>query len=364
MKIKRYIECYVPVTTCTLRCHYCYITVHRKFEGPLPTFKYSPDQVRLALSVKRLGGICLINLCAGGETLLTPDIIEYVRALLEEGHYVMIVTNGTVTKRLNELASLPSDLLKHLIFKFSYHYLELQRLGLLEQFFSNIRMMRDAGCSFVLEVTPSDELIPYINEVKELAIQNIGAIPHVTIARDEHDPGSLPILTKLSEDEYKGVWGVFDSEMFRFKTTIFGVKRREFCYAGNWSFYVDLTTGEMSQCYQSWFRQNIFDHPERPIRFVPVGKHCKEHHCYNGHAFLTLGDIPELEAPNYLRIRDRICLDGSHWITPEVRELFSSKLKESNLEYSWIEKEWFELGFICRRFLGRLKSLIKSIIRK
>ena len=38
-KIKRFIDCYVPVTTCTLRCHYCYITHHRLFDNKLPTFK-------------------------------------------------------------------------------------------------------------------------------------------------------------------------------------------------------------------------------------------------------------------------------------------------------------------------------------
>ena len=55
-KIKRYIDCYIPVTTCTLRCPYCYITQHRLFEGPLPKFKYSPEHVRKALSKERLGG--------------------------------------------------------------------------------------------------------------------------------------------------------------------------------------------------------------------------------------------------------------------------------------------------------------------
>ena len=56
-KIKRFIDCYVPVTTCTLRCHYCYITHHRLFDNKLPTFKYTPEQVRKALSKERLGGI-------------------------------------------------------------------------------------------------------------------------------------------------------------------------------------------------------------------------------------------------------------------------------------------------------------------
>lgn len=55
-KLKRFIDIYVPVTTCTLRCHYCYITHHRLFDGPLPKFKISPDDFGKALSHDRLGG--------------------------------------------------------------------------------------------------------------------------------------------------------------------------------------------------------------------------------------------------------------------------------------------------------------------
>ena len=121
-EIKRYIDCTVPVTNCTLRCHYCYITQHRLFDGPIPDLPYSPAHVRRALSKERLGGTCLINFCGDGETTLVPKLVEYVRELLEEGHYVMIVTNGTVTKRMVEFSELPASLKKHLFFKFSYHF--------------------------------------------------------------------------------------------------------------------------------------------------------------------------------------------------------------------------------------------------
>ena len=32
-------------------------------------------------------------------------------------------------------------------------------------------------------------------------------------------------------DEYKEIWGSFDSELFKFKSEIFYKKRNEFCYA-------------------------------------------------------------------------------------------------------------------------------------
>lgn len=202
-KIKRFLDIYVPVTTCTLRCHYCYITQHRLFEGALLTFKYSPSHVRKALSKERLGGTCLINLCGGGETLLAPQIVEYVRELLEEGHYVMIVTNATISKRFDEIALFPKELLSHLFFKFSYHYMELKKRNLIETFFRNVCKMRDAGASFTLESTPSDELIPYIGEMQKEALDHVGAVNHITVARDERVAGELPILTNMNRDQYK-----------------------------------------------------------------------------------------------------------------------------------------------------------------
>ena len=359
-KIKRYIDCYVPVTTCTLRCHYCYITMHRLFEGGLPKFNYSPEQVRKALSKERLGGTCLINFCAGGETLLTPKIVDYVKLLLEEGHYVMIVTNATVTSRMEEFAGFPPELTKHLFFKFSYHYLELTKRNLLEQFFSNIQKVRNAGCSFTLELTPSDELIPYIDDLKKAAIEHVGAIPHVTIARDERDPKKLPILSSLTREEYRKVWSQFNSTLFDYKMSIFEVKRTEFCYAGDWSFYLNLATGVMSQCYRSYFKQNIFEHPEKPIHFLPVGRNCKEHHCYNGHSWISLGDIPELEAPYYSELRNRVCEDGTEWLKPDVKALMSSKLSESNKEYSFFRKQYTHLCI----FNARIKNYIKEVFQK
>lgn len=363
-KIKRYIDCYVPVTACTLRCHYCYITQHGLFANRIPKFIYSPEYVRKALSQKRLGGICLINFCAAGETLLANEIIEYIRAILEEGHYVMVVTNATLSKRFDELASFPSHLLKRLFFKFSYHYIELKNKGLLDKFFSNIQKVRDAGASFTLEVTPSDELIPLIDEMNQKAIKEVGALPHVTIARDERDPDKLPILTKLSREEYIDVWGQFKSAIFDYKTTIYEVKRKEFCYAGDWSFYLNLGTGVMSQCYQSLVGQNIFKDIEKPINFCAIGNNCLEHHCYNGHSFIVLGNIPELLSPTYAELRNRICIDGSEWLKPEMKYFMSTKLSESNEEYSQDQKD--AINRMARKIvmLRKVKRVVSKVVKR
>lgn len=359
-KIKKQIECYVPITSCTLRCHYCYITHQRLFDNKLPELTHSPEFIREHLTQKRLGGPCSINMCGGGETLLMPIILQYARALAEEGHYVSIVTNATVSKRFDELLEFPKEVTSHIFFKFSYHYMELKKRGLLDKFFENIQKARRAGCSFTLEITPSDELIPYIDELKELAIEKVGAIPHCTIARDERDPQKLPILTNMSDEEYVKTWSTFDSELFRFKKSIFNVPQKDFCYAGKWSFFFDLLSGDARPCYNSHIHKNLYE-DESPIDFPPVGCSCSEYHCYNGHAFLTWGLVPSLKTPTYAEMRNRICEDGSEWLQPELKAFFSSKLKESNREYMPIEK--YCINWYIRhkskidRFCGKIRGI-------
>lgn len=361
-EIKRFIDLYVPVTTCTLHCHYCYIYHQGLFKNKLPEFKYSPDVVKKALTQERLGGICLINFCGGGETLLPPQVTDYIRVLLENGHFVMVVTNGTVTKRFHEIADFPPELLERLFFKFSYHYLELKKRGLFDVFFGNIRKMRDAGCSFTLELTPNDESIPHIEEIRQLAIQETGAPCHLTIARNDMSPlEDKPILTKLPEEQFYRTWDVFHSDMFTFKRSIFGQKRKEFCYAGDWSFYLNLGTGLMNQCYCSFKTQQIFENPDDPIKFIPIGRQCSMPHCYNGHSFLTLGNIPELDTITYAQIRNRTGADGTEWLKPLMKQFMSEKLENSNKKYSVFQKLLHSLRYGKRKKLsGKIKKLIRN----
>lgn len=363
-KIKRFIDLFVPVTTCTLRCHYCYITHRSLFGGPLPKFQYNPKYVRKALSIERMGGPCLINLCGDGETLLPPDILSYVRELCLEGHYVMIVTNATIDKRFDEIASWPKEITSHLFFKFSYHYLELNKKHLLDKFYSNVRKAKNAGCSFTIEATPSDELIPYIDEMMISCREHLGAVNHLTVARDERKDGELPILTSLSMDNYIKTWSVFNSDFFKYKISIFGKKRTEFCYAGAWSLRVNLVTGEAQQCYCSYFSQNIFKDISKPIIFKPIGNNCKNLHCHNGHAFLVLGLIPELDAPTYGQIRNRVCIDGSEWLQPSMKSFMETKLFESNQEYSVVQKIFANLEIYGLKLQQRLCSLVNRKVEK
>ncbi len=332
-RLKGFIDIQIPVDTCTLRCHYCYITQHHLFDAKLPKMKYSAETIGKALSKERLGGLYHINMCGTGETLLPPEMTEIVRAILEQGHYVMIVTNGTVTKRFEEMCQYPIDLRRRLGFKFSFHYLELKkREGLMDRFFANIERVRTAGCSFSLEVTPSDELIPYIAELKEEALCRVGALPHLTVARDETNPKYV-LLTKLSREEYVRTWSSFNSDLFDFKISVFLEKRCEFCYTGLWGGILSLENGLLWACNRTLLRKNIFDDLESPIVMRPIGK-CNKAHCHNAHAWLTLGMIPSMDAPVYAAMRDRVDDQGRHWLNDDMRAFLSQKLKDSNVQYS------------------------------
>lgn len=337
-RIKRFIDIAIPTEACNLRCHYCYIAQKRRFNSKIAAFSQKPETIRKALSKKRLGGVCLLNFCAGGETLLSNEVLPIVKELLQEGHYVMLVTNGTLTKRFTEIEHWPPELLRKLVFKFSFHFLELKRLGWIDRFAQNVRLMKNAGASVTIEVTPSDELIPYIDELKATCFREFGALCHVTIARDDRTEG-IDILSSLSLEENKRIWGQFGSALYDYKMQLYHVKRTEFCYAGEWSGYLNLETGGLRQCYCGKEIDNIYLDIAKPLHFEPIGTCCSFPYCYNGHAFIALGDIPGLEAPTYAEERNRVCLDGSEWLQPEMKAFMSSRLFESNKQYSTIRKK-------------------------
>ena len=183
-KLKRFIDIYLPITVCNLKCSYCYIAQQNLFNIPPQRLKYSPTQIGEAFSRERLGGRCCFNICGGGETMLSPDFVDVVRVLLEQGHFVMVVTNGTVFKKFDELLTiLPKEFLERLMFKFSFQYLELLRLDMLNKFFDNVQKIKNSPASFSLELGASDDFVKYIDDIIQISLRKVGALPHITICK-------------------------------------------------------------------------------------------------------------------------------------------------------------------------------------
>lgn len=333
-RIKRFIETKVPVTACNMKCSYCYVAQHDCNTGVMPKFPYSAEHIGRALSKERLGGRAFINLCGDGETLLPPEMVDIIRELLRHGHVLKIVTNMTLTDRLDAILAFPPEYLKNILFTCSFHYLELLRLNRLDSFFENFRKAVRAGASAYLQMQLCEEYILYMDEIKERCVKELGDAPHLALTRDEHarlvrryTDRSFYEMAKQSES--------YDTLMYRTQLINFDVPRPRFCYAGDWSFFLNICTGEVRKCYGMPVEQNIYKRPEGPIRFEAIGRHCPLQYCTNGDTFLVFGLAPE----RYLGVSYGDTRFRASSVTPEMRDLLNSiRLYETNAKYDQSRK--------------------------
>ena len=330
----------IPNQKCNLKCEYCYISQLEAWDEP-EKMAFSPEHIAKSLSKERLGGTSLINLTGNGETLVQPEMPALVKALLDEGHFVEIVTNGTMTKRIDEILDQSDDNLSRLFFKFSFHYKELKRLGITDRFFDNVKKAHAAGASFTLELMAYDGIEDDIEDIRSICLENVGAVCQATIGRNDRKESAL--LSAHTKEEYARIWAPLNSPMLDFKLSMLSVKRKEFCYAGAWSLFVNLYTGEAQPCYWQPYNQNIFD-LSRPILFDPVGHGCTRPYCINAHAHLTWGLIPELNVPDYAAIRNRQMENGEEWLNDKCRDFFSTKLYNTNPGLSERQQKIYTAG--------------------
>lgn len=336
--LKKYIGIFVPTGMCNFNCEYCYIgknrTVHK--------IPYSLEQIRQAFSAKRLGGCCLINICSDGETLIGPMVPQIVELLLREGHYVMIVNNGTISKNIDKCLAIEHSMLNRIFFKFSFHYKELKRLGLLDVFFENVNKVKNSPASFTVEYTTNDDDIKYIEDMKKECIDNIGAIPHINIPRDESRK-NLGVYTKYSFNNYVDKYNSLgvQSEFFRFKEQFIGKRYRDYCYAGSRFLWINLGSGYSYQCYGRPPLQKFMEEYDKPIRWFTIGNNCSVERCCVDHAMMTLGVAEYPKCTKYKTtydiLRNRKCSDGSMWVKPTYVKAFRGGVYKH--EHSAIKKK-------------------------
>lgn len=362
-KIKRFFECLIPVTACNLKCGYCYVIQRDNRKMKMPNLKYPPQIIGKGLSVERLGGICYFSICGAGETLLPKETIEIVYELLKNGHYVNLTTNGTITKRFDELLQLPEEYLSRLHFAFSFHYNELVRLNLVDTFFNNVKKIKSSGCSFLVQINLCDEYLDCWDEIKELCIKEIGAPPQVAATRKENNNNGkiekVEFLTELSREEYIKKGKAFNSPLFDFTIKNFNVCRKEFCYAGDWSGTLDLGTGILSKCYGP-NRQDIFENIKKPIDFTAIGR-CDSAFCMNSSHFMSLGIIPEIETPTYASLRNR---EEAGWYSKKMEFFLNQKLSENNREYTEFQKKKAILKTCIQVNVNVIKRKTKLVLKK
>ena len=149
--------------------------------------------------------------------------------------------------------------------------------------------------------------------------------------------------------------------MFDFTCRNFKAKRREFCYAGDWTFKLDLATGELRSCYFSLPFCNIYTDIDEKIKTLTVGNNCGSSYCVNSSHFMSLGVIPEIQCPTYAGLRDR---PEAHWYNPRMRAFLDTRLYDTNTQYSPMKKCFVNIRFKVRRLISRVMRKIKTLISR
>lgn len=341
-KISKALNLYIPGNLCNFRCSYCYVSeCLNDDEWRPPHFKYSLDKMVSAFSPERLGGIAYITVIGGGETLLPEEVVPLIKGLLKWGHIVEVVTNNTLNEKIEQLLKTPAEDIKRLIVKCSLHWLELKRLGKMEDYFENIRKIISAGASAYPFLVVCNDYMPYLDEISHRCMEEIGVLPQCTpcVVSNTTDEffhaDTVHTEPPCTEELIELINNKFDSVLFKECVKMLSINPRKlFCYAGKYSFVVSLEDGLLHKCHNVPTKFNFIEDDITQIKFEPVGCECGIASCSLQYQFYGCGCIPELsELKTY---SEMIYRQGS--INETIRSMMDIRLYEHDENYSHLEE--------------------------
>ena len=332
LKVDKFVECLVPITHCNLHCEYCYVIQGGYRNSARPKFRRTPQEIGRAFNPARWNAERLfVSFCGAGETFLCKELPDIVAYTLLQGNFVNVTNNGTIKSAIEKLINLPEDLISRLVFAFSLHYKELKKRNLLNVFAENIKKVAKSNASFTVQLNLYDGYLDCLDEIKNYCIENFGALPQVALTRDQRH--GMKIHSSADFNTYKKYGETFDSPMFKFSCENFLVNRsKNFCYAGENSWTLDLATGALCRCYFEEASFNIYDDLNKEIPLNPVGRHCRSEYCVNAIHFMALGIIPEISCPSYAQLRDRT---EASWYKQPIKDALGGKfmIKQKKLSF-------------------------------
>ena len=215
--------------------------------------------------------------------------------------------------------------------------------------------MKNAGCSVVSNMVLDDAYLPYIEEIKEVTKLNIGAYPQISFPKKHNKNSNWTALTK-DEDAIKKVGADFNSNYLDFTEKYYNYDRKQFCYAGKWSFTLELTTGEIARCYNYRPHQNIFKNTNSKILLYPIGNTCNCPACGGG-LFLPQGVVPSLRTPSYIQVKNR---PEANWYNNDFLQFLNQQLISNNRQQGKISQ------FVTNRFnpVVNLYALLRALKNK
>lgn len=300
-KISKAITVYVNGSCCNLQCSYCYYRNSNPSENPVfAKLDYSLDTMIRAFAPERLGGLAEITVIGSAETLLTEQVIPFVHGLLGYGHVVTVVTNATLTERINKLIDCSEECRKNLIIKCSFHYRELQKKQLLGVYFSNINKVVDAGVSTYPFVVICPDYVSELDVIGKLFEENLGIKAHCSPCLDIKNSFDLRFGVSFNPSPEDELLTTLDKY---FDTRIFKecVKYKEidvqntFCYAGCWSIGIDFVTGAQTKChgYPS-DTHSFYCDVDIPYKWgEPIAMSCAIESCALQYNFFSEGMLPD-----------------------------------------------------------------------
>ena len=212
--------------------------------------------------------------------------------------------------------------------------------------------MKKVGCSTVCNMVLDDSYLPYAEEIKAECLKNIEAFPQISFPKKENKGRNYTELCK-NRDSSEKIGDTFNSSYFDFTKKYFNYNKKSFCYAGAWSFTLNLETGDIAKCYRHARRQNIFKDVNSRIKYAAVGNHCLSN-CCGGGLMLPQGLVPELNVCSYVAIKDR---PEANWYTKRYKDFLSQQLFMNNDEYSLMRKRYINIIHAVDNFYHLLKNV-------
>ena len=209
-----------------------------------------------------------------------------------------------------------------------------------------------------------DEYEPYLENIKTICLQKVGALPQIAATRDEKNlSNDIKLYTHHTKEEYEKSVEDFKSPLFDFTMKNFNVKRHEYCYAGKWGGSLNLSTGLFRPCYSSPISQDIFKDITKPINWVSVGNHCGSPFCMNSSHFISIGMIPEYNCKSYGELRNRVTTEGKEWYNQTMKYILYQKIynnRSLDTSKDKLKSDTYYYFYTLIRYLNKVKRLIKA----